>query len=365
MPLFHSRPSSGQTAASQLALWQWLLCVCGLVACGVPNGVQAVDVQHTAGAGDIEANFPAQTAAAAAAQAAGAAAAGYPFRALSSLRGALVPESVALLERATAAFKASSRIDVEFDHEDVSSDATKAKFLEKGSHTETAHTEYPRPALRHGPCCRHSRDSFSADVFVPCTVLCFLSSGGLDFAVVTRGPSPGDYLTLPSLTYYPLHANAIVFTYNLPKTVTVNNVLSLRPSTLCRIFRGDITQWNDTDIQADNPNMKLGSAEAAEPIRFALPSVPRATYYWFSTYCGKIDPVFASLVPVSDLPSFPVANARFFSTIDIMNSAVSDTPFTIAVTIWSAARALQRPVGALLNSKGASGAASAPTSTVR
>jgi hypothetical protein len=100
------------------------------------DGAQAVDVQLTPGAGAIEANFPAQTAAAAAAHSASAAAAGYPTRALAPLRGALVRESVLLMEQAAAAFKATSRIDIELDTEDVSSDATKAKFLDKGTPLE-------------------------------------------------------------------------------------------------------------------------------------------------------------------------------------------------------------------------------------
>jgi hypothetical protein len=128
--------------------------------------VQAVDVQLTSGAEEIEANFPAQTAAAAAARAAGAAAAGYPSRALSSLRGALVPESVALLQRATAAFKASSRIDVEFDNEDVSSDATKEKFLEKGPHTTSTHRSRDRHSALP-PRRRLSLDISDTDLFFP------------------------------------------------------------------------------------------------------------------------------------------------------------------------------------------------------
>jgi hypothetical protein len=110
----------------------WLLAVAVAVALLLPI-VAAIDVQRTSGAGAIEAHFPAQTAAAAAASAANAAASGYPSRPLAPLRGAVVRESVSFLAQAAAAFKASKRIDIVLDNEDVSSDDTKSKFLDKGT----------------------------------------------------------------------------------------------------------------------------------------------------------------------------------------------------------------------------------------
>jgi hypothetical protein len=91
------------------------------------------------------------------------------------------------------------------------------------------------------------------------------------------------------VTHYPLQANAIVFAYNLPTLLSGGNVLAFRPITLCRIFRGNITRWNDVDIQADNPAMTgLATADADQPIVIPTVSVQTATHYWFSTYCGKV-----------------------------------------------------------------------------
>ena len=107
--------------------------------------------------------------------------------------------------------------------------------------------------------------------------------------MITAGPVAADYVTMPSVTHYPLQANAIVFAYNLPTLLSGGNILALRPTTLCRIFRGNITRWNDVDIQADNPAMTgLATAAADEPIIIPTVSVQTATHYWFSTYCGKV-----------------------------------------------------------------------------
>jgi hypothetical protein len=125
--------------------------------------------------------------------------------------------------------------------------------------------------------------SFISWVFV------FVCPGGYDFAVMTAGPVAADYVAMPSVIHYPLQANAIVFTYNLPTALSGGNVLALRPTTLCQIFRGNITRWNDTAIRTDNPAMTgLATAAADQPIVIPTVSVQTATHYWFSTYCGKV-----------------------------------------------------------------------------
>ena len=52
-----------------------------------------------------------------------------------------------------------------------------------------------------------------------------------------------------NLVYAPIYAAPIAITYNLP---TVKESIYLSPATLAGIFKGEITNWNDTEIAADN-----------------------------------------------------------------------------------------------------------------
>jgi hypothetical protein len=94
--------------------------------------VAAAEVRLTTGAEDIEANFPARTAAATDAQDANAAATGYPTRSLVPLRASCIPEAATLMGQAATAFKATKKsFDVRFDNA-VSSPEIKTKFLNQG-----------------------------------------------------------------------------------------------------------------------------------------------------------------------------------------------------------------------------------------
>jgi hypothetical protein len=101
--------------------------------------VGAAEVRLTSGAENIEANFPAQTAAAADTLAASAAASGYPSRSLVPLRATVTPEAATLMSQAVTAFKASQKsFDVRFDNA-VSSPELKKKFFNEGKrHGEQA-----------------------------------------------------------------------------------------------------------------------------------------------------------------------------------------------------------------------------------
>jgi hypothetical protein len=94
--------------------------------------VAAAEVRLTTGAEDIEANFPARTAAATDAHDANAAATGYPTRSLVPLRASCIPEAATLMGQAATAFKATKKsFDVRFDNA-VSSPEIKTRFLNQG-----------------------------------------------------------------------------------------------------------------------------------------------------------------------------------------------------------------------------------------
>jgi len=70
----------------------------------------------------------------------------------------------------------------------------------------------------------------------------------------------------------------------LPATVSNGQTLALTGPALCRIFRGNITRWNDAAIAATNPDMLLTNT----PIVVMLLSTSAAIQLAFTTYCGKV-----------------------------------------------------------------------------
>jgi len=284
-----------------------------MLAATVP--VSAETVLPTSGAAKIEDKFPDVAAAQTAADESYARSHGYPTRLLSPLRAVVQSTVTDLMTQAAAAYQADeSDFDIRYDI-----------------------------ALSH-------KDGL--DLFF---------TGEYDFALGTSPATAENYQQLPSLGVYPLLANAVVFTYSLPTKVAAGRTLALRPTTLCAIFRGNITHWNDAAIQADNPKMILSGAN--EPIKILLQKGGGGTPMAFVTFCRKKDPEFAALIPAIDPPEWPASlNSQLISGLDPLNSAVADTPYSIAISAQANTVALKLPVGALINDKGQ---AILPTSTAQ
>jgi ABC-type phosphate transport system substrate-binding protein len=177
--------------------------------------------------------------------------------------------------------------------------------------------------------------------------------GGFDFLVSTASPTPADYQAMPTLGYYPFQGNGIVPTYNLPTSVSNAETLALDGVTMCKIMRGNITHWNDPEIMATNPNMALNTAAGNQPITILLLSTSSALHLSFTTYCGKIDPIFAATIPANSLPHYPnTLKSKSYINTDMMNSAVGDTPYCFAVTTLSRAVSISLPIGGMVNQQG-------------
>jgi len=263
--------------------------------------VHGVDVVLTSGASAIESSFPSSSLGDAAAALEGA---GYPASRAVPLKASVISVSARIMDEAVAAFQATSP-------------TFQANFENAATNTVIKNS--------------------------------FFVKGGFDFAVSTSGPSASDYRNMPTLTYYPLHGNAAVPVYNLPATVSNGQTLALTGPALCRIFRGNITRWNDAAIAATNPDMLLTNT----PIVVMLLSTSAAIQLAFTTYCGKIDPEFKALIPARSTPTFPASlNSLSYDAIDLLNSAVSDVPYSIGMTSLSNAATISLPVGSMVNSKG-------------
>jgi len=282
---------------------------CVLVALSAPFPLRAESVLPTSGAATIESNFPDAAAAQTAAAAATARSMGYPTRLLTPLRALVQSVVVGILSQASAAFQAEqSECDIRYDI------ATNGQALEDG----------------------------------------FFGTGSYDFMVSGTAPTAAQLKKLPTLGVYPMLANAIVHTFNLPTSVSSGLTLAFRPSTLCRIYRGNITRWSDLAIQQDNPGMVLGVGSVGDqPIKIVLQAGASGTVVAFAQYCGKIDPVFKTMIPAVSPVKMPASlNSVSISGLNGVNSLVADTPFSIGISTQSSSYSMDQPIGALINAKG-------------
>lgn len=98
----------------------------------------------------------------------------------------------------------------------------------------------------------------------------------------------------------PTAGGAVSVVYNLPG---VNN-LRLSRRTLPAIFSGQITNWNDAQIRADNPGVNLPN----QPIRFAVRADGSGTTFIFTNHLSAISPYFRGRVGAGTAPKWTLPN---------------------------------------------------------
>lgn len=97
--------------------------------------------------------------------------------------------------------------------------------------------------------------------------------------------------------FVPTAGGPVAVVYNVPG---VDN-LRLSRKVLPAIFSGQITNWNDPQIAADNPGVELPD----QPIRLAVRADSSGTSFIFSNHLSTIDPYFNGRVGASTTPSWP------------------------------------------------------------
>lgn len=90
-----------------------------------------------------------------------------------------------------------------------------------------------------------------------------------------------------AFVYVPITAGGLGMMYNLTDTAgrRITN-LKLSAPTVCKIFTGQISTWNDGAIKAENPGVGLPGT----PIRPVVRSDGAGTSYFFSQYCIDLQP---------------------------------------------------------------------------
>lgn len=125
-----------------------------------------------------------------------------------------------------------------------------------------------------------------------------LIAGSVDFAGSDTALTDSEASKVKNgVIYVPTAGGPVAVVYNLPG---VSN-LKLSRKVLPAIFAGQITQWNDPKIAADNPGIKLPS----RPIRLAVRADSSGTSFIFSNALSSMDSYFKGRVGANKTPKWP------------------------------------------------------------
>lgn len=98
----------------------------------------------------------------------------------------------------------------------------------------------------------------------------------------------------------PTAGGAISVVYNLPG---VSN-LKLSRTTLPAVFAGQITNWNDAKIKADNPGVNLPN----QPIKFVVRADGSGTTFIFTNHLSAINAYFKGRIGANTAPKWTLPN---------------------------------------------------------
>jgi len=127
-----------------------------------------------------------------------------------------------------------------------------------------------------------------------------LTSKTIDFGA-SDAPMNGkqDSAVSAPVLHIPITAGAVVLSYNLPE---VKDTLKLTPEIIAGMFLGTITKWNDAQISAVNPTVKLPATD----VLIAHRADGSGTTNIFTTYLSKVSPEWDAKVSKGSTVNWPV-----------------------------------------------------------
>ncbi|NDJ22454.1 phosphate ABC transporter substrate-binding protein PstS [Nostoc sp. B(2019)] len=119
----------------------------------------------------------------------------------------------------------------------------------------------------------------------------------------------------------PTAGGAVSVVYNLPGV----NSLRLSRATLPAIYSGQITNWNDAKIKADNPGVNLPN----QPIKFAVRADSSGTTFIFTNHLSAISAYFKGRIGANTAPKWTLPNVLKGKGNPGVAALVSRTPGSI------------------------------------
>ncbi|MEA5568042.1 phosphate ABC transporter substrate-binding protein PstS [Anabaena sp. UHCC 0399] len=142
----------------------------------------------------------------------------------------------------------------------------------------------------------------------------------------------------------PTAGGAVSVVYNVPG---VNN-LRLSRATLPAIFSGQITNWGDAKIKADNPGVNLPN----QPIRFVVRADSSGTTFIFTNHLSSINGYFRGRIGANTAPKWTLQNVLKGKGNPGVAALVSRTPGSIGYVEYSYAVANKLNSAQLQNKRG-------------
>jgi phosphate transport system substrate-binding protein len=142
----------------------------------------------------------------------------------------------------------------------------------------------------------------------------------------------------------PTAGGAVSVVYNVPG---VNN-LKLSRKTLPAIFSGQITNWNDPKIQADNPGVNLPN----QPIKFVVRADGSGTTFIFTNHLSSISGYFKGRIGANTAPRWTLPNALKGKGNPGVAALVARTPGSIGYVEYAYATENKLKSAAIQNKKG-------------
>jgi len=176
----------------------------------------------------------------------------------------------------------------------------------------------------------------------------------VDFAASDSTLSDSDHELYPDLQFIPSIIGAVGVATNIPLVISQlgDEVLVLSSDVIARIFLGQITFWNDTQLVSLNPIL----ADVPNPIQVVVRSGSSGTTESFSRYLNSTSPVWQDLVGViTNYPVGRVGMENFIYDPNFQNIVdyVMSTPYSISYVPCSSFSMYQRGwIADLINLQG-------------
>ncbi|HEX4352832.1 MAG TPA: phosphate ABC transporter substrate-binding protein PstS, partial [Polyangiales bacterium] len=165
----------------------------------------------------------------------------------------------------------------------------------------------------------------------------------VDFGASDAAMTPEEMRRVPEgVRLFPLTAGSIVLSYNLGGVTQ----LKLSRKTYAAIFLGKIKNWNDPEIAASNPGVKLPKT----PINVVVRADSSGTTFVFTKHLSEISPEFASSPGVNKMPNWPVGTRSKGN--EGVTASLKTTPGSIGYVEYGYANSQKLPMAMLENKAG-------------
>ena len=157
-----------------------------------------------------------------------------------------------------------------------------------------------------------------------------IKAGTIDFAG-SDAPLTAAQCEANGLVQFPMLTGAVVPIVNVPRVKAAQ--LKLSNETLASIFLGEITNWNDPRIAAENPGVKLPKSL---PITVVHRSDSSGTTNIFTSYLASVSAAWQTRVGAGSNVKWPVGiggqkNPGVCNTVARIRGAIGYTEYTYAL----------------------------------